>query len=945
MSASDSENWAVVQALFDQASALPPDARSAFLDRECADENIRCEVRSLLEYSSANLDTLAAEIAAETAAVTREPNPDERLIGARIGPYKVEVIVGHGGMGAVYRASRDDREFSQQVAIKLVRAAMQSADTLQRFKQERQILAKLAHPNIARLLDGGSTSDGIPYLVMEFIEGESITAWCRARALSIEQKLRLFLQVCDGVQFAHERQVVHRDLKPGNVLVTVEGTAKLLDFGIAKILDPLSNDPGTTTVGMRALTPEYAAPEQVRGDPVSKASDVYALGLILYEILTGGKAQPVPDSSPGTVALVVCQMEPAPPAALCPELAGDLDNIIRMAIRKEPQRRYASVADLAQDIRRHLEGRTVLARPDSFAYRASKFLRRNRATLAGALVTAAAFGAVVLASRFFAPEKLPRVSGVTQLTQSGHIAGVGLATDGAYVYCVQRSPGQNTLSRVPVSGGAVQPLHSELNFPEILDISPDRTSLLLSVGVGQDVPLWIVPTNGSPPKRVGDVRGHVATWAPDGKNIVFARGNSLFETNNDGSGIRKLLEAPGFPVDVQWSPVRGAHLLRFSTTRAYGALDSIWEASEDGTHLHSAFAARRAIPGSGLSEDSGRWFAGGKYFVFRSVRGGVYSLLAAPENRISRTGTHPVSIHSSTSGIFWPTPSSDNKRIYFVGGLERREFVRYDRARNEFVPYLPGVAGRWVSFSPDGRWAAYTVAPQETLWFSRADGSDARQIETPGLLVDGLAWSADSRFILFNGLKLDKSAAIYRVPLDGGPLETLTSAGSINPSCSPDGKTLLFYRVARRSEPGGGMHLMDLATRKISPLPAAEDLLYGSWSPTGRYIVGRGENELRVFDSRTQRWRVVWGQCVGFGPPFWSKDEKYLFIQNQFEAEQPILRVPISGGRFEPIMSSRQIPQSDLTTYLMAGLTRDDAPIAVVVRKNANLYALELDWP
>jgi Tol biopolymer transport system component len=942
MSAGDSENWAVVQALFDRASVLPPDARSAFLDRECADEKIRGEVRSLLEYSSANLDTLAGEIAAQTAALAREPDPDERLIGARIGPYKVEAIVGHGGMGAVYRASRDDREFSQQVAIKLVRAAMQSADTLQRFKQERQILAKLAHPNIARLLDGGSTPDGIPYLVMEFIEGKSITEWCRT--LSIEQRLRLFLQVCDGVQFAHGRQVVHRDLKPGNVLVTTEGTAKLLDFGIAKILDPVSNDTGTTTMGMRALTPEYAAPEQVRGDPVSKASDVYALGLILYEILTGGKAQTLPDSSPGTVALVVCQMEPASPAALRPELAGDLDNIIRMAIRKEPQRRYASVADLAQDIRRHLDGRTVVARPDSFGYRASKFLRRNRATVAGALVTAAAFGAIVLASRFFAPEKLPRVSGVTQLTQSGHIGGFGLATDGSYVYCIQRSPGQNTLSRVPVSGGAVQPLHSEFNFPEILDISPDRTSLLLSVGVGEDVPLWIVPTNGSPPRRVGDVAGHVAAWAPDGKDIVFARGNSLFETKIDGSGTRKLLEAPGYPLDVRWSPIRGGHVLRISAARANGALDSIWETSEDGTHVHPVFGARRAIAGSGLSEDFGRWFAGGKYFVFRSVRDGVYTLFAVPENRIARPGTHPVSIHSSTSGIFWPTPSADDKRLYFIGGLERREFVRYDRARSEFVPYLPGVAGRWVAFSPDGRWAAYVVAPQETLWCSRPDGSEARQIETPGLRVDGLAWSADSRFILFNGLKLDKSAAIYRVPLAGGRLESVTSAGSVNASCSPDGKSLLFCRVVRRGEPGGGMYLMDLATRKISPLPSAEDLLYGSWSPTGRYIVARADKELRVFDNRTQGWRVL-GQCLGFGPPFWSKNEKYVFIQNQFAAEQPILRVPIAGGRFEPIMSSRQIPQSDLTTYLMAGLTPDDAPIAVVVRKNANLYALELDWP
>jgi Tol biopolymer transport system component len=949
MSQGHSEDWAVIEALFDRASALPVEARADFLDRECPDEKIRCEVLSLLEYSSTNLDTLAGEIAAQTAEVVGEADPDERLIGARIGPYKVEAIVGHGGMGAVYRASRDDPEFRQQVAIKLVRAAMQSPDTLQRFKQERQILARLAHPNIARLLDGGSATDGIPYLVMEFIEGESITAYCRGQALSIEQRLRLFLQVCDGVQFAHTRQVVHRDLKPGNVLVTRDGTAKLLDFGIAKILDPQSNDAGATTVCMRALTPEYAAPEQVRGDPASKASDVYALGLILYEMLTGGKAQTFPDSSPGTVAQVVCHVEPPSPAALRPELAGDLDNIIRMAIRKEPQRRYASVADLAQDIRRHSEGRTVVARPDSLGYRASKFLRRNRANVAGALVTAAAFGAVFLAFRVFGTERLPRVSGVTQLTQSGHIGAFGLATDGSYVYCVQRSPGKDTLSRVPVSGGPPQPLHAEFDFPELLDISPDRTSLLISNGVGEDVPLWIVPTEGGQPRRVGDVVGHVATWRPDGKSIVFAQGYSLFGTGSDGSGTRKLMEFPGSGVvDIRWSPVPGVDVLRLSRT-PYGRFeDSIWEARPDGTHLHPLFPGRGAVWGSAGTEDYGRWIAGGKYFVFRSVGGGIYRLFAMRENRrgLALPGAHPVSIHSSTSAIHLPTPALDDKRIYFIGGIERRQFVRFDRVRREFVPYLPGVAGRWATFSPDGRWLAYTVPPQETLWLSHTDGSDVRQLETAGLSVDAPSWSADGRFILFDGELRDQRAGIYRVPVAGGTPERLSSGNDIetHPSCSPDGKSMLFYRGGTPGEKGKGLYLMDWSTRKSSLLPGSEGMLYGFWSPNGRYIAARNEKELLLFDTRTQRWTVL-GSSIGFGKPFWSSSGKYIFIQNQFEAEQPIFRVPVTGGAYERVMSSRQIPQSDITSYLMAGLTPDDAPVAAVVRKNEDIYALELDWP
>jgi serine/threonine protein kinase len=398
MSRLDPEQWAEVRSLFERASAMAPAERTGFLERECLREDVRREVRSLLEHSVTGLNNVAAAIAAETAAIAQEPDPDERLIGVRLGPYKVDAIVGHGGMGAVYRASRVDGEFRQQVAIKLVRAAAQSPAALQRFKRERQILAHLAHPNIARLLDGGSTPDGVPYLVMEYIEGETLTAWCDRQSLTLEQRLQLFLHVCDGVEFAHKKRVVHRDLKPGNILVTADGTPKLLDFGVAKMLAPDLEEAAVTLTDMQFMTPDYAAPEQVRGDPVSKVLDVYTLGLILYEILTGRKAQSIPDTSPGTIARVVCQTEPAPPAALNPKLAGDLDNIIRMAIRKEPERRYRSAADLARDLRLHLRGHPISARPDGLAYRGAKLLRRNQAVAAAVLVTAVLFGLVYWAA-------------------------------------------------------------------------------------------------------------------------------------------------------------------------------------------------------------------------------------------------------------------------------------------------------------------------------------------------------------------------------------------------------------------------------------------------------------------------------------------------------------------------------------------------------------------
>src|ERR1017187_4834918 len=267
------EQWAEVKRLFMGAAELRPEKLSDYLQRECPDQDLRREVASLLDYSGEELASADAAIASAAAAAAQEPDPDERLIGTHLGPYKVEAIAGPGGMGGVYRASRDDAEFHQQVAIKLVRVPAASPDTWRRFRQERQILARLSHPNIARLLDGGSTPEGVPYLVMEFIEGEPITAWCDRHALGVEERLRLFLRVCEGVEFAHRDLVVHRDLKPANILVTKDGTPKLLDFGIAKLLEPGAENEAATLTGL-VMTPEYASPERVRGEPASTAADV-----------------------------------------------------------------------------------------------------------------------------------------------------------------------------------------------------------------------------------------------------------------------------------------------------------------------------------------------------------------------------------------------------------------------------------------------------------------------------------------------------------------------------------------------------------------------------------------------------------------------------------------------------------------------------------------------
>lgn len=412
------ERWRQVREILDKAIALPASERPAYLEVVCSgDASLRSEVESLLVSHEAAGSVFLMHPAVDFKSAVAETDGRRTRVGRRIGVYQITEEIGHGGMGEVYRAVRADGQYDKQVALKLVRGGLDAPMLEGRFRHERQILASMEHPNIARLHDGGTTEDGVLYLVMELIEGQRIDAYCDSHKLSITQRLQLFLQVCSAVQYAHQRLVIHRDLKPSNVLVTAEGIPKLLDFGIAKLLDP---DAGAETTVERPMTPEYASPEQIRGDPITTVSDVYSLGVMLYQMLTGRSpylvetrsshelARAICETDPGKPSTVVLkpqpvrmdeQLQPATPeqisssregspAKLRRRLAGDLDNIALMALRKEPQRRYASVEQLAEDIRRHLQGLPVTAVKGSLRYRARKFARRNRVVLAASAVVA-----------------------------------------------------------------------------------------------------------------------------------------------------------------------------------------------------------------------------------------------------------------------------------------------------------------------------------------------------------------------------------------------------------------------------------------------------------------------------------------------------------------------------------------------------------------------------
>ena len=417
-----STDWQEIKKVFIAACELPESERMAFLD-DCH-EDLRPEVEKLLKANDSAGDFINESAFIELGLASEDET--DFYVGKQIDSYRIIKEVGQGGMGTVYLANRADESFDKPVALKLIKRGMDTNAVLKRFVMERKILAQLEHPNIAGLRDGGSTTDGLPYLVMEYVDGESITKFCDSHNLDTDSRLELFQKVCSAISFAHQNLVVHRDIKPSNILVTGDGTPKLLDFGIAKLLHPdwsLDTNEATATM-FRVMTPEYASPEQLRGMPITTASDVYSLGVVLYELLSGERPFKIESRLPGEIAQIVSTEDPIKPSwvvsreargkSLEPRsrtdangnqtipddvnpksktynlksLRGDLDNIILKALRKEPERRYASVQEFSEDIRRHLAGLPVTAMPDTSVYRVKKFVRRHRVGVAASFFVA-----------------------------------------------------------------------------------------------------------------------------------------------------------------------------------------------------------------------------------------------------------------------------------------------------------------------------------------------------------------------------------------------------------------------------------------------------------------------------------------------------------------------------------------------------------------------------
>jgi serine/threonine protein kinase len=505
MSDSTKTRWERISDIFELALQREPSERSALIESESGgDSSLRREVEDLVVAHEASSSFMAQPVLGQAPANLLNQNDVDRHIGKRIGPYKVISELGRGGMGTVCLAVRDDEHYQKRVAIKFVKRGMDTEEIVHRFRYERQILASLDHVNIARILDGGTTDDGLPYFVMEYVEGLSINQYCDAHKLTTAERLNIFGAVCLAVSYAHQNLVVHRDLKPSNIIVTEAGQPKLLDFGIAKVLKPDLFPQTVIPTGLitRPMTPDYASPEQVRGLPITTASDIYSLGVLLYELLTGHRPYRLKSHSPLEIERVICEEQPERPSTvvnrteiistsespepitISPEsvsktrdgqpdklrrrLAGDLDNILLMALRKEPKRRYASVEQFSEDIRRHLEGLPVLAHKDTFLYRSHKFVRRNRIALSIAVLF------VVLLTGFTVAFRLQ-----AQRAQRQRIRAERVSSFMAEIFKVadpNRTNGKTVTAREILDAGAAR-LENELD-----DQPETKATLLHTVG-------------------------------------------------------------------------------------------------------------------------------------------------------------------------------------------------------------------------------------------------------------------------------------------------------------------------------------------------------------------------------------------------------------------------------------------------------------------------------
>jgi serine/threonine protein kinase/Tol biopolymer transport system component len=863
---------------------------------------------------------------------------------ARVAETRYQMLeeIGRGAMGEVFVA--DDTVLRRKVALKLVHEEMEREEKAKRrLLHEARAAAALDHPYICKIYDVGEMG-GRTFIAMEYLEGETLKERLSQGPFGLKEVLRIAAEIAEALEAAHGKGIVHRDIKPSNIVLTDQGHIKVADFGIAKRLvrtgeaeqdwtGTISED--TATLG----TLSYMSPEQLQGEEVDTRSDIFSFGIVLYELLVG--EHPFRRPTQMETAGAILNHDPTFPAASQAGAGMALHETLRSMLAKDPNQRYQTI----EEVRRALEHLLEMAAPLPWT--------RRWPYWAAALLAVVAL-AVALVYFLSVPAPIPTVTNLTRLNLDGQRKFLdAIATDGRQVYYSQSddigTPDNAHIRHISVKGGAAVPIdlwpqEERVTLP--WDFSPDHSRLLVTSGTPDDLfvlydkglPLWILslPARAQP---LGGVRANRALWSPDGESIAYSSGNDLYVGPSDGSDFKKILTAQNWLWVYSWSP-SGRQL-------AYGvyyfAADrcELWKVNSDGTEPQQLLTDQQGFE----RVTAAKWTPNGKWLLFKAGR--EESDLWALRGRtglFERNNPEPIRLTESAERFHSFALSPDGKRIYAICSLPRTELVHYREEIDSWVPYgfKPTASpGGHLDFSSDGQWVTYVETPNPTLWRSRVDGTQKRQLTEPGLYIKFPRWSRDNKKIAFtagpNPWGIDYR--IYVISSEGGPMERVIGDDYTqeNADWSPDGR-LLVSGKRRASQP---LVLVDLETGEIEELPDSEGKWQCAWSPDGRYIAAHeaDSRDFTVFYVQEGNWRPLKG-CRGVRPT-WSADSRNLYFAR---SPSMICRVRIEDEHLEEVADMSEVKPRFVDRWWW-GLGPEGALLMTRQLETPEIHALDLEEP